>query len=1106
MIKYFKAAVFLCFLFSCKNESLETQSAQKKFDGQSLFVKRSNAELGINFENKLTDTPDFNVYKYRNFYNGGGVAIGDINNDGLVDIYMVSNQEKNHLYLNKGNWKFEDITDKAGVAGKKSWATGVTMADVNGDGLLDIYVCNSGDVKGGNKENELFINKGDMTFEEKAAEYGLNDKGYSTHATFFDYDKDGDLDCYILNNSFKAIGSFNLKINERPKRDELGGDKLMRNENGKFVDVSVKAGIYGSVIGFGLGITIGDVNNDNWEDIYISNDFFERDYLYINQQNGTFKEELTDRINSTSAASMGADIADINNDGFNDIFVTDMLPSAYDRLKTVTTFDDWDRYMYGVNNGYHHQFTRNTLQLNNGNGTFSEVARMAGVEASDWSWGALFFDMDLDGLKDLFIANGIYRDLTNQDYLQYVSNESVMRSIVEKDGVNYKKLIDTIPSRPVPNQVYKNNGDLRFESYTSSGLIEPSFSNGSAYGDIDNDGDLDLVVNNINMPCFVYENKARQSENPPHYVKLQLKGEKKNTNAIGARIKVSANGNTYYYENQPSRGFESCMDGRVNIGLGNEKTCDLDIVWPSGLVTSMKNVKVDQMLELAEKDGVSTPTNYPSWPDRELNFAAKVIDYTHIENSFVDFNQERLNYHMVSTRGPCASIADLNGDKINDIFIPGPKGQPSSIWLGDGNTYKLSSNQVDLQSLSESEHIKCELFDADNDGDTDAYVASGGVEISEYSDFMYDALLLNDGKGNMKNSMQKLPSDEARISTGAVTSGDMDGDGDIDLFVGERIKISNYGAPCSGYLLSNDGKGQFVDITESACPELAGIGMITDAKFIDLDGDKLLDLVVVGEFMDVYIFKNNGKNFSKIKTGIELSGWWNVIESSDIDNDGDQDLILGNHGHNSRFRANEKQAVKLFHYDYDQNGMSEGIIALTGADGKDYPVALRHNLMSRLPGLKKKYPDYNSFKNADMQDIFGSELLSKAKQWKAVKMSTIILKNDGKMNFKAIDLPYSVQVSPIYAIASHDINGDGFEDLVMGGNLYGVQPEMGRYDASYAHVLINDGKGSFIDKSKQSNIKINGQVKDILIDKKFVHFFKNNDKVESILLSNILKK
>ena len=492
----FSAITLLIFaLNGCQKESL-------------LFEAMEPSDIGMEFSNELGFSKEFNVYTYRNFYNGGGVSLGDVNNDGLLDVYLTANQKPNQLFLNKGDWQFENITDSAGVAGTRAWSTGVSMVDINADGWLDIYVCNSGNVSGDNKQNELFINQKDGTFSEEAEAYGLADQGFSTHASFFDFDKDGDLDVYLLNNSYQAIGSFDLRRNERPKRDELGGDKLLENRGGKFVDISEQAGVYGSVIGFGLGVTVGDVNNDGWEDIYVSNDFFERDYLYVNQQNGTFKEVLTESIQSISGASMGADMADVDNDGNADIFVTEMLPGEYERLKSVTTFEDWDKYTYNTKNGYYHQYTRNTLQRNNGDGTFSEIGRMAGVSATDWSWGALLFDMNLDGNKDLFVANGIYKDLTDQDYLQYVSSNEVIESMVSGDGVNYAELVNIIPSNTIANKAFANRGDWTFENDASLGLDTPGFSNGSAYGDLDNDGDLDLVVNNVNMPLFVYQSKA----------------------------------------------------------------------------------------------------------------------------------------------------------------------------------------------------------------------------------------------------------------------------------------------------------------------------------------------------------------------------------------------------------------------------------------------------------------------------------------------------------------------------------------------------------------------------------------------------------------------
>ena len=572
------------------------------------FQLLSPEKTGIDFSNVLTDTEDFNIYTYRNYYNGGGVAIGDINNDGLADVYLTANQKNNKLYLNKGNFEFEDITNTAGVGGTRFWSTGVALVDINHDGFLDIYVCNSGRVDGGNKQNELFINNQDLTFYEAAESYGLDDRGFSTHASFFDYDKDGDLDAYILNNSYQAIGSFDLRRNERPLRDSLGGDKLLENQEGKFVDVSEKAGIYGSIIGFGLGVNVSDFNNDGWQDIFVANDFFERDYLYLNNTNGTFEEVLTQQMKSITGASMGADVADLDNDGYMDLFVTEMLPEEYQRLKSVTTFEDWNKYQYNVANGYHHQFTRNMLYRNNANSSFSELGRIAGVESSDWSWGALFFDMNNDGNSDLFIANGIFRDLTDQDYLQYMSNEQASKGNQSIENVNFKELVDLIPSNKVQNHAYLNRGHFQFDRYADSGLELPSFSNGSAYGDLDNDGDLDLVVNNVNMELFVFENKAENYQNT--YLQVELVGKDKNTKAIGAKIEVHTDKKVFYREQQLARGFQSSVDPVLTFGLGQVQHVNLKVIWPSGRVSHLDSILTNKRIRVFEDQATQALDQY----------------------------------------------------------------------------------------------------------------------------------------------------------------------------------------------------------------------------------------------------------------------------------------------------------------------------------------------------------------------------------------------------------------------------------------------------------------------------------------------------------------
>ncbi|MEE9362613.1 MAG: VCBS repeat-containing protein [Cellulophaga sp.] len=1060
---------------------------------ETLYELMDAKQTGIDFRNDLIYNQDFNVYTYRNFYNGGGVAIGDINNDGLIDLYLTSNQNSNKLYLNKGDFKFEDITEKSNVGGSKAWSTGITMVDINSDGFLDIYVCNSGDVEGDNKQNELFINNGDLSFTESAELYGLADLGFSTHASFFDFDKDGDLDVYLLNNSYQAIGSFNLRKNERPKRDVLGGDKLMENVNGKFLDISEKAGIYGSVIGFGLGVSVGDLNGDDWDDIYVSNDFFEHDYLYINQQDGTFKESLTTQIKSTSGASMGADLADINNDGHNEIFVTEMLPSEYTRLKTVTTFEDWNKYQYNVKNGYYHQFTRNTLQLNNANSTFSEVGRFSGVEASDWSWGGLFFDMDNDGAKDLFIANGIYKDLTNQDYLLYISNDEIVKSIVANNEINYKRLIDIIPTNEVKNHAYKNIGNLKFERDLKSGLNTPSFSNGSAYGDFDNDGDLDLVVNNVNMPIFFYKNNT-EVLTTNHYLKLVLKGEGANKNAIGAKIKVSTSKEQQYLEQQPVRGFQSSMDQRPNFGLKTDEAVTVSVKWPSGKYTTVTGVKVDQILTLHEKEAkilldAKKENTTPLFEKSRLT-----IDFKHIENRFVDFNRDRLLHQMYSTEGPKVAMGDIDNDGKEDLFIGSSKGNTPTILLGNDTSFMPFNSPV-FEKNKSSEDTGSLFFDADNDGDLDLYVCSGGVEFSQFSSNFLDRLYFNDGKGNFSLSNQKLPAKKGYFNTGTVISSDIDKDGDLDLFIGERSIPGKYGIPGSGFILENDGKGNFSDVTEHIATDLKHLGMITDALFIDLNNDDYEDLVVVGEYMGIEFFINEKGSFVKRENNSlsNLKGWWNTIHKADLNNDGKLDLIVGNHGLNSRFKANTKNPIQLFLKDFDKNGFLDPILTFKADNGKNYPYALRHNLIDQIKSLKKIFPNYESFKDAGIKDIFTTEQLEGVLQVEANTLASVVLINKGGFNFSMEYLPFQAQLSPIYAIATHDFDNDGDQDIVLGGNLYNVKPEAGRYDATYGVYLENLGNMKFQSYKDGKGFSVDGQIRDLVINNNKLIVTRNSD-------------
>jgi hypothetical protein len=1091
-------AFLFLLVFSACNQTVEVEGSCA-VDGKR-FTSLQPSHTKILFNNTLQYTEEFNTYTYRNFYNGAGVGIGDVNNDGLPDIFFCGNMVSNKLYLNKGNFQFEDVTTAAGLLSEGVWSTGVSLVDINGDGLLDIYVCKSGKPEGPKRHNELFINvganeNGIPTFVEKSKEYGIGDYGLSTHAAFFDYDKDGDLDMYLLNNSIRSIGGFDLQKNQRLIRDPQGGNKLYRNDGSTFTDVSEQAGIYGSMIGYGLGVTIGDINRDGWQDIFVSNDFFEKDYLYINNRNGTFAESLEKSIGEISLGSMGADMADINNDGFPEIFVTEMLPEQEARLKTKTIFEDWDKYQANYTTGYHRQFPRNVLQLNRGyvpsdtnrNVMFSEISRYAGVNATDWSWGALIADLDNDGLKDIFVANGIYKDLTDLDYINFYADPATTKKLYKEKGKFLKELIDKIPSNAIPNYAFRNKGDLTFENVAAEwGLNCPSFSNGSAYGDLDNDGDLDLVINNVNMAPFVLRNNTETLSPDNHFISLKLLSLKdKNRNGLGAQVTIKAGGQKFYQELAPMRGYQSTVDQRLHFGLGKHVQADSIIIqWPDTSIKILTDIKTNQLLviqqdtvKLHAPSQTSPLGKQPLFSDASKDYA---LNDKHVKTDFIDFNRDPLLFNMLSAEGPKLAVGDVNGDGRLDVFIGSGKNQVSSLYVQTSTGGFRHSNQPSFLKDLPSEDACADFFDADQDGDLDLYVGSGGNEFLGNSIELCDNLFTNDGKGNFIKSVNSLPANLCE-NTSCVKAADFDGDGDQDLFVGVRAKPFQYGIPVNGYLLENNGKGKFKNVTQTIAPALMQVGMITDARWFDYDRDDDLDLIIVGDWMPITLFKNENGIFSSAtgQTGLDkTNGFWNCIEVADLDLDGDLDLVAGNQGMNTRFNASYKKPVTMYVSDYDGNGKIEQIITTYKGD-KAYPMHMRADLIEQIPSLKKKYLKHSSYKEQTVHDIFGEELISKSLQLKVYTTKSICLMNSGK-GFLEAPLPIEAQFAPVYSISIDDYNNDKTPDILIGGNFYWSKPEVGIYDGSAGLLLRGEGKGVFSTTTMDvSGICVRGEIRDI---------------------------
>ena len=1035
-------------LFTCKQEPQRDLYPKELIGGLDLLP---SSKTGIDFSNTIKESTYFNHYYYSQMYVGSGVAIGDINNDGLQDVFFGGNQVSDRLYLNKGGFQFENITKKSKVAINSGWTWGVTMADVNADGYLDIYVSRNGNSeKPEDRRNQLYINNQDLTFTESAISFGLADVGFSTQAVFFDMDNDGDLDMYQVN---QIADKKLLLINKIPRNQfKFFRDRLYRNDNGRFKDVSDEVGISRD-IAYGLSVNASDINNDGWMDLYVANDYSEPDFMYYNNGDGTFRNVINEELKHITQLSMGSDTGDVNNDGLLDLITTDMSPEDHYRSKTNMASMSTEAFNTLVDAGAHRQYMANALQINTGLGSFSDIANMAGISNTDWSWASLIVDLDNDGWKDIMISNGIKKDVDNNDYKSKV--QKLNENATADDLFQLSK---NTPSQPVSNYLFRNKGNLEFEKVSKQwGFDTPSFSNGMAYGDLDNDGDLDVITNNIDAEAFVYENKATGN-----FLKINVEGSEKNKFGIGAKAKIYYDGKMQFAENIVTRGFLSSVEHNLFFGLGKYTEVEkVEVIWPNGKVNQFKNVSANQIIVAKQSDALVIDNK----PEKTETFLRQIkpnnigVNYVHKENEFDEFTEEILLPHNISQNGPFTAIEDINGDGLEDLFIGGSVNQSGSLYLQKGNGMFIKSDTQPWEIDRGSEDLGCLFIDIDGDKDYDLYVASGGSEYKIGSKELKDRLYINDGKGNFTKNEKALPS--IYQSSQCVKASDIDNDGDLDLFIGTRLVHGKYAYPATSYILLNE-KGNFKKASEETAPTLTNIGMVTDAVFTDIDNDKDDDLIIVGEWMEIKVLENNKGKFEDTSRNYGLQGtrgiWWSIT-ASDLDNDGDDDYILGNLGRNNKFKASKEHPFKVYANDFDNNGTNDIVFAKFYKDGY-VPMRGRECTSQQMPYVAEKFKDYHSFASSKLIDILPEDKVEEAVAYQIENFESIILINqNGKLIRKS--LPNEAQIAPVKSSLVMDINNDGYKDIVTVGNHYGVEVETPRYDAGFGAVFLNDGNANF---------------------------------------------